>query len=516
MEASARPAPAGSEVLRPPGELRLPPALAQLRQRRVDVVGVASVEGGEMARYLLAAGFTNLVGHDQQPDRQGLARAHHRAHAGLGPEEREGRLRELLDGLASLQIGPDYLRQVESSALVIPTQAWFLSPANAPLQELRRKGHPFYSLIQAYLDLARGEVIGVTGSHGKSTTSALLAAVLEQTGIFPAVWLAGNDRHTRQALEAVARDPGQGCLILEISNRQLLQMDRAPRVACLTNITANHLDEHGGMAGYVLAKQRIFALPGCRVAVRNGDDPLSLSGDLATAIREFRFAATEAGLAGHDGAYQLDQTLQLRWQGESRPVLPVDRVPLRGQHNLANVGAALSLLAAVSEPDPAALELAAAAIERFTPLRHRTELVRERAGVEYVDDLSSTTPQSTVAAIRALGKSCILIAGGQDKGIGFGELVGLVGGEVRAVILLPGEGSDRLAAELAEAGREELLHRVGRLRPAVELARNLAQAGEAVLLSPACPGFFTAHYGEGGFRQAVLRATSPRPRREPA
>lgn len=497
--------------------LRIPAALAQLRDSRIDVVGVASVEGGEMARYLLAAGFTNLVGHDQQPDRARLERAHHLAHAGLAQEERQRRLRQLLQGLSALHLGNRYLEGVDQAAVVIPTQAWFLATANAPLLRLKGQGHPFYSLVQAYLDLAPGEVVGITGSHGKSTTSALVAAILRRAEVFPAVWLAGNDRHNLQVLEAVARDADGGCVVLEISNRQLLQMDRAPRVGCVTNITPNHLDEHGGMAGYVRTKRRLFELPGCEVAVRNGDDPVSLeSGELGGGIRELRFARDRAQLGEMDGSFQAAAELCLSWQGEVRKVLPVAQVPLRGDHNLANVRAALTVVAALAPPDPDLLGSAAAAIEQFPPLRHRTELIREHLGVEYVDDLSSTTPQSTLAAIRALGRPCVLIAGGQDKGIDFAHLAALPAEQLRELLLLPGTGSERLAQAFVRAGREAQLHRVGQLQEAVALASALARPGEAVLLSPACPGFFSAHYRRGGFRQAVRRTTSPRPRRAPA
>jgi UDP-N-acetylmuramoylalanine--D-glutamate ligase len=517
MEAPGTPAAAAAEAPDDRTTLRVPAALANLRHSRIDLVGVASLETGEMARYLHAAGFTNLVGHDQQPDREGLRRAHYLAHAGLSRGERGERLEQLLDCLSALQLGDDYLAGVDGSALIIPTQAWFLSPANLPLQRLKQSGHPFYSLIQAYLDLAPGEVIGITGSHGKSTTSALVAATLGASSVFSTVWLAGNDRHDRQALEEVARDSGKGCLVLEISNRQLLQMDRAPRVGCITNISPNHLDEHGGMEGYILAKRRIFDLPGCEVAVRNGSQPLLPDGrTLADGIRELRFAATEADLEGLDGAFEEGGELRLRWQGQVKSVMAIDAVPLAGEHNLANVRAALTVLVGVTNPGPEILSRAAAAIGEFRPLRHRTELVRQHLGVDYFDDLSSTTPQSTVAAIEAMGRPFVLIAGGEDKGIDFAQLAALVEAKARSVVLLPGAGSDRLSRDLTQVGCGERLHWVDELQAAVELARDLAQPGDVVLLSPACPGFFSAHYREGGFRQAVREATSPRPRRTPA
>jgi UDP-N-acetylmuramoylalanine--D-glutamate ligase len=110
----------------------------------------------------------------------------------------------------------------------------------------------------------------------------------------------------------------------------------------------------------------------------------------------------------------------------------------------------------------------------------------------------------------------ILICGGQDKGISFDELAEQLGGPVRQVMLLPGSGSSRIAKAAAEQGRGELIHPVSTLEEAVAGARGLAQAGQAVLLSPACPGFFSAHYQEGGYRNLVRRlSTSPRRRRGP-
>ncbi|MGH7758680.1 MAG: glutamate ligase domain-containing protein, partial [Candidatus Dormibacteria bacterium] len=191
------------------------------------------------------------------------------------------------------------------------------------------------------------------------------------------------------------------------------------------------------------------------------------------------------------------------------------QIPLMGEHNLANARAALAILASLGPGPQDERERAARALHNFHGLVHRTQLVRRHQGVDYVDDLSSTTPQSTVAAVLALGRACTLIAGGEDKGIDFQHLAKLVGGPVRTLVLLPGAGSDRLEQAVREEGGGELIHRCKDLHGAVDLAASLARSGEAVLLSPACPGFFSAHYRQGGFRQAVRSATSPRPRTGP-
>ncbi len=502
----------------PAAELRLPAALAGLRDSRVDVVGIAGVEGGEIAGYLLAAGFTRVVGHDQQPDLEQLGAAHRLAHAGMLEQPRQSALERLLQGLAQLNLGDRYLEGIAESELIITTQAWFLNPANSALHRLRAAGHPFYSLIQAYLDLARGPVIGVTGSHGKSTTSALVAAGLRRAAIFPRVWLGGNDRHNQQALEEVARDgAGEGCLVLEISNRQLLQATSAPAIAAITNITPNHLEEHGGMAGYVACKRRIFDLPGCRVAIRNADDPISVgTGPLREGVAELRFAMSRAGLGDWDGAFLDQGQLFERRHGQEQAVLAVDSLRLRGDHNRANALAAIAACSALGDRTANSQEAIGEGISRFGTLAHRIQLIWQEQGVDYYDDLSSTTPQSTVAAIRAIAKPVTLICGGDDKGIPFDELVQQLDGPVRRVLLLPGPGSDRIAEAANRRSLGGLVEPVASLEEAVTRAHRLSRPGSAVLLSPACPGFFSAHYREGGYRNLVRRlSTSPRRRREP-
>ncbi|MHB1501556.1 MAG: Mur ligase family protein [Candidatus Dormibacteria bacterium] len=503
----------------PVGELRLPPALAGLQDRRIDVVGIAGVEGGEIARFLLAAGFTQVVGHDQQPDLAELSAAHRLAHAGENEVEREQRLTHLRRGLAGLNLGDRYLDGIEGSSLVIPSQAWFLNPANLVLHQLRQEGRPFYSLVQAYLDLAMGPVIGVTGSHGKSTTSSLVAAALRQARLFPFVWLGGNDRHNRQALEEVARDGGgQGCLVLEISNRQLLQTTTAPGIAAITNITPNHLEEHGGMAGYIACKRRIFDLDGCRLAVRNADDPVTAAtGPLRPGVHELRFARSEESLQDCDGAFLSGAAVWMRLEGRDTEVLQTSHLSLRGEHNLANVLAAVAICSALGTRVAGLEDALGEGICRLGTLAHRIQLIWQEAAVDYYDDLSSTTPQSTLAAIRTVGRPVVLICGGQDKGVPFDELAAEVGASVRAVVLLPGDGSERIAQAVGLRSRSDLVIPVATLEEAVRAARELASAGEAVLLSPACPGFFSAHYRHGGYRNLLRRlSTSPRRRREPA
>ncbi len=497
----------------------LPPALATFRDRPIHIVGVAGLEGAEMARFCLAAGCTAVVGHDVAPAAD-LARAFDRAHAGLPRAQRAERWAALARGVADLRLGDRYLAGIDEAAVVVPTQAWFLHPRNRPLAELSASGRPFYALAQAYLDCAAGVVVGVSGSHGKSTTAALVARLLRRDPRRRRVLLAGNDRHTIPCLVEVAAGGPADALVLEVSNRQLLQLTRAPEVACLTNVTPNHLAEHGGWEGYLAVKRRLFALPGNRVAVRSGDDPMSREHCPAAAgALEWRFAAAEAQLDTFDGAFEQDGLVVVRRAGSRCERLPLDRVALLGAHNRANIRAAVATVAALG-PLPPGSE---GALAGFAPLRHRTQLVWQEDGIDWVDDLNSTTPQSTVAAIHAVARPCVLICGGDDKGLGWAPLVATVPDPVRRVVLLPGDGSDAILEALAVAGRSAAARRVATLEEAVAVAADEARPGDAVLLSPACPGVYHALYGEGddarGFRAAIrgLRPgpTSPPRRRAP-
>jgi len=497
----------------------LPRALAPYRDRPLHIVGVASLEGAEMARFCLACGCSQLVGHDLAPADE-VATAFARAHAGLAPRTRAQRWEALATGLRDLRLGDRYLAGLDEAAVVVPTQAWFLNPRNRPLEALRAAGRPFYSLAQAYLDCARGPVVGVSGSHGKSTTAALVARLLSAGPRSGVVRSAGNDRHQTPCLVEVASGAATDVLVLEISNRQLLQMASAPEVACLTNLTPNHLDEHNGLDGYVDAKRRLFSLPGNRVAVRNADDPISRARcPAARGAEEWRFAASETGLEGFDGAFEIDEEVVVRRHGVWAERVGPGPSGLLGAHNRQNVRAAVATVAAMGR----LADTAADALADFQPLRHRIQLVWQAGGVDWVDDLNSTTPQSTVAAVLALGRRCVLICGGDDKQLAWDELVVLVPSAVRAIVLLPGAGSERIARALQAAGSAARVHRVTGLDQAVALAAEAARPGEAVLFSPACPGAFHAFYGSDpggrGFRAAVRAivpaATSPPRRRAP-
>ena len=287
-------------------------------------------------------------------------------------------------------------------------------------------------------------------------------------------------------------------LVLEVSNRQLLELKApTPWVGAITNVLPNHLDEHGGsFERYAAVKRKLVAhQPGDGWAVLNYDDPESrrlakgLPGqvcwfsarnapDAHICVADGRLTARlPSGAGAHDGPIDLGAA---------------DAGPLLGEHNVSNRAAA-ALVSLLAGANPEAIRRG---IRTFRPLRHRLQLVWRHEGVAYYDDLNSTTPQATTAALAALDRPVVLIAGGDDKGLSYAALAEQAKGRVKLAILLPGDGSDRVAEALADA--DVSVRWMERFDAAVAAAVEASGPGDAVLLSPACPGFFSRHYLKDG------------------
>ncbi|MBK7658950.1 MAG: UDP-N-acetylmuramoyl-L-alanine--D-glutamate ligase [Betaproteobacteria bacterium] len=324
-------------------------------------------------------------------------------------------------------------------------------------------------------------VIGVTGTNGKSTVTALAGAMARAAGRRTVV--AGNIG--RPVLEALLEAETQGhpeCYVIELSSYQLeTTASLSLASGTMLNLTQDHLDRYGSMPNYAAAKARIFRHCGTRVL--NRDD------------------AWSRGMAGGDTVtFGLDEPRGERdWglaQGQlvegREPIASLDELPLPGLHNAANALAAHALCRCAGMPR----EPLARAIREFRGLPHRVERVAESGGVVFLDDSKGTNVGATVAALEGLGTPAVLIAGGDGKGQDFAPLVPAVKAKARAVVLI-GRDAPILAHALAGAGVPVV--RAETMDAAVEAAFALAVAGDAVLLSPACASLdMFANYAERG------------------
>ncbi|AST28345.1 UDP-N-acetylmuramoyl-L-alanine--D-glutamate ligase [Ralstonia pseudosolanacearum] len=412
--------------------------------------------------------------------------------------------------------GPFAPSLLEGVALVAISPG--LSPLDAAVAALldgaRERAVPVWGEIELFaralagLKLAQGyapRVLAITGTNGKTTTTALAGALVQRAG--KTVGVAGNI--SPSALDKLTECVDAGTLpdvwVLELSSFQLetthtLDAD----AATILNITQDHLDWHGSMAAYAAAKGRIFGAGTVRVLNRQDADVMAFAGkrggDVTFGTDEP--ATPEAlGLLRDGGipwivlAEADDDDLPKparRKKGDTTPAAPVpvrlkrlmpaDALRIRGLHNATNAMAALALCRAIGLPASALLH----GLRDYAGEPHRVELIAAFDDIEFFDDSKGTNVGATVAALSGLSKRVVLIAGGDGKGQDFSPLAAPVAQYARAVVLI-GRDAPRIRAALADSGVE--LVEAATLEAAVQEAAARAQAGDAVLLSPACASF---------------------------
>jgi UDP-N-acetylmuramoylalanine--D-glutamate ligase len=346
-----------------------------------------------------------------------------------------------------------------------------LALATPALREAAARGVKMSGDIDLFTRHAKAPIVAITGSNAKSTVTTLVGEMAAAAGKKVAV---GGNIGT-PALDLLSDEVE--LYVLELSSFQLETTERlGAEVATCLNISEDHMDRYDGMAQYHLAKHRIFR--GARQVVVNRDDALSRP-LIADQVPCWTF-----GLGKPDfkrfGLIEENGEKQLAFQFEA--LMPTAELKIRGAHNQSNALAALALGHAVGLPFAAMLDT----LRRFAGLPHRCQWVRELRGVGYYDDSKATNVGAALAAIEGLGADIagklVLIAGGDGKGADFSALKAPVAKFCRAVVLL-GRDAEQIAEALGDAAP---LLRVKTLDEAVQRCAELAQSGDAVLLSPAC------------------------------
>lgn len=348
-------------------------------------------------------------------------------------------------------------------------------PADAPLvRAAQEQGLPVTNDSQEFIRRSPTAVIGITGSAGKTTTTALTGVMAQVAG--RRTWVGGNiGRPLIADLHKMAPDD---VVVQELSSFQLEIWEQSPPIAAVLNITPNHLDRHKTMAAYTEAKANIlrYQAPEDTAVLSADDSGARKLQNLAPG--RVRFFSLQAEVA--DGAFIREGKIWLR-NGRETAVCRVEAVPLRGQHNLLNV------LAAVTLADTAgiAVEAMEQAVRTFRGVEHRLERVRTLDGVTYINDSIATAPERALAALAAYDEPIILLAGGQDKDMEWDEWARQVRQRVKHVILF-GKLADLLAEKLAGFER---MQQVETMDEALYAARDTAVSGDIVLLSPGGTSF---------------------------
>ncbi|AJK44984.1 UDP-N-acetylmuramoyl-L-alanine--D-glutamate ligase [Burkholderia plantarii] len=415
-----------------------------------------------------------------------------------------------------------------------------LSPGLSPLEPAlaallaaaRERGIPVWGELEFFARALAGlaangyapKVLAITGTNGKTTTTSLTGLLCERAGRSVAV--AGNispamlDRLSA-AIDAAALPQ---VWVLELSSFQLETAETfAPDAATVLNITQDHLDWHGGFAAYAAAKGRVFGPRTVRVLNRDDAETMKFMPPAAAADapRAITFGLNEPN---REGDYGLLRDNGINWLVEAidrdaadepvsprrrkagaavaptltaKRLMPADALRIRGLHNAANALAAFALARAIELPSAALLH----GLREYRGEAHRVELIASLDGVDYVDDSKGTNVGATVAALDGLAQRAVLIAGGDGKGQDFSPLAAPVARWCRAVMLI-GRDAPQIRAVLADSGVPLADHAT--LEAAVRAASELAEPGDAVLLSPACASFdmFTGY----AHRAAVFRS----------
>jgi UDP-N-acetylmuramoylalanine--D-glutamate ligase len=357
-------------------------------------------------------------------------------------------------------------------------------PLTAPIvRRVQAAGVPVFSEVEVAYRICKAPMVAVTGTKGKSTTTALIGALFAAAG--KTVHVGGNIGNALIGETAFAA--ADDWVVAEVSSFQLESIRSfKPRISLITNVSPDHLDRYHSMEEYAEAKFRIFANQGPRdTFVGNLDDEIvrGAPGEDGNRIkaRAFWFAlephrASTLYLRGGEQIVYAPPT------GDPRPVdvMRVSDIPLLGRHNVVNVMGAILVGLAAELPIEAIVE----GVRTFRPLGHRLEPVGEVDGVQYVDDSKATNPGAVIAALRSFERPIVLIAGGKSKGTDFGEMGKVVSSRTKAVILI-GEAAEAIAGVVKRATVE----RAASMDEAVARARALAVPGDIVLLSPGCASF---------------------------
>lgn len=361
----------------------------------------------------------------------------------------------------------------------------FRSPSCMPdrpeLVEAVENGAVLTSEIEMVLKLAPCKVIGVTGTEGKTTTTTLINEIVKKSG--RKTYLGGN--MGKPIFTKIRNIKPENIIILELSSFQLSDMDISPDISVVTNIYPDHLNVHKSYEEYREAKKNIFKHQSENgIVVLNYDNEFTREFAKEANGKVIFFSSKEKLDDGfiYDKA---DGTIKYCEDGVRRHIMKKEDIKLRGIHNYENICAALAATSSIVDVDTQVK-----AIEEFTGVEHRLEFVRELNNVKWYNDSIGTSPASTIAGLNSFDEDIILLAGGSDKGLDYKEVGEAIARKVRALILT-GPTSEKIenATKQALNGKSIEIYYTSNMQESVNLAKDIAKAGDVVLLSPASASF---------------------------
>ena len=383
-------------------------------------------------------------------------------------ENLDGEVLELEKLGCKLSVGEHYLENL-SADLVFRTPG--MHPGNPALEALRAKGAKVTSEMEVFFEVCPCTVLAITGSDGKTTTTTLVSEMLKAEG--HKVWVGGNIG--TPLLPRVREMTESDYCVVELSSFQLMDMERSPQRAVVTNLAPNHLDVHRDMEEYVEAKKNIFKF-------QKETDLLVINADNAITAPFVGNGITRAfSYAGKDVAVKLEGDMITR---SGVAVLDKKDILLPGEHNVENYMAAIAMVEGMVSD-----ETVRKVAKTFGGVEHRIELVRIKDGVRFYNDSIASSPSRTMAGLRSFPEKVILIAGGYDKHIPYDVLGPEICRHVKKLFLCGATGPQIRAAVENCAGEKPEMVDCGKFENAVKAAAAAAESGDVVLMSPASASF---------------------------
>jgi UDP-N-acetylmuramoylalanine--D-glutamate ligase len=426
----------------------------ELKDKRVLVVGLGK-SGVASALFLKAHGASVTVSDTKSGD------------------DLRNEIPTLLDHGITVETGGHGERTFREQDLIVVSPG---VPVDAPLLvQARGLGETVIGEIELAAQFLPGAIVAITGSNGKTTTTTLTGEILAAGGL--PVLVGGNIG--TPAISLAERAKPETVIVLEVSSFQLetIQSFR-PKVAVVLNVTPDHLDRHRTLENYVDAKARIFENQSDDdFAVLNADDPTCALMAERTKAQVFWFSRQKEV---KQGAWVREGDILFRDGAQQREVMQVSEVPLRGAHNLENVLAAVCAAALMG----CAPDKIREAVREFKAVEHRLEFVAAIRGVDYYNDSKATNVDATIKALESFPANIHLILGGKDKGSDYSVLNDLLRQRVKRVYTI-GAAAAKIESQIKDV---EVVH-AETLENALRRANAVAEAGDVVLLAPACASF---------------------------
>ena len=375
-------------------------------------------------------------------------------------------------------------------------------PADLPVVLKRKeKEIPVWGEVELAYRVGKGEVLAITGTNGKTTTTSLLGEIMK--AYREDVQVVGN---IGTAYTSVALDTTEDTVtVAEISSFQLETIEKFhPKASAITNITEDHLNRHHTMEEYIRVKERITENQTMEdVCVLNYEDEvLRVFGEKLIAEQKVQVLFFSSLRALQDGIYCQDGTIWLAENGEREPIVHTDELKILGQHNYENVMTAVGMAYCAGVP----MDVIRKAVCAFQGVEHRIEYVCEKNGVVYYNDSKGTNPDAAIKGIQAMNRPTLLIGGGFDKQSTYESWIRAFDGKVKYLVLI-GETREKIAETARREGFHEILM-AENLEEAVKICADKAEPGDAVLLSPACASWdqFDSYEQRGDLFKEYVRA----------